>query len=101
MNLPAPVLLEMSNSLYELNFQAMVPPPATQFSCPKCKRDCVVSQEEAEGLPTNPYALNLAQLRNTVKNKQYVNLLTNLFKKIILELLFVPYFSLQSVVLGL
>ena len=88
-------------TLCHISLQGTVPPPATQFSCPKYKRDCVVSQEEAEGLPTNPYALNLAQLRNTVKNKQYVNLLTNLFKKIILELLFVPYFSLQSVVLGL
>ena len=45
-----------------------------------------MSQEEAEGLPMNPYALNLAQLRNTVKNKQYLNdLLANQFKEIILK----------------
>ena len=56
-------------TLCHISLQGTVPPPATQFSCPKYKRDCVVSQEEAEGLPTNPYALNLTQLRNTVKNK--------------------------------
>ena len=49
----------------------MVPPPATQLSCPKCKRGSVLPQEQAEGLQTNHYALNLAQLRRRWRRKTF------------------------------
>ena len=48
----------------------MVPPPANQLTCPKCKRDSTLLQEEAENLTTNAYALSLIQLKKMLKNQQ-------------------------------
>ena len=54
-------------------FQGMVPPPAHQLTCPKCKQDSTLRQAEAENLTTNVYALNIVQLKNLRKNKQLVS----------------------------
>ena len=51
----------------------MVPPPANQLTCPKCKQDSTLRQAEAENLTSNVYALNLVQLKNLSKNKQLVS----------------------------
>lgn len=49
----------------------MVKAPASQLTCPKCKKNCQLNKKEADNLTTNVYALNIIQLKNVVKNQKY------------------------------
>ena len=55
------------------SLQTMVPPPANQLTCPKCKRGSTLLQSEAENLTTNACALNIVQLKKLVKNQELVS----------------------------
>ena len=61
----------------------MVPPPAYQLTCPKCKRDSTLRQQEAENLTTNAYALNIVQLK---KFKYQIFILVKLIKNMFANL---------------